>query len=189
MAAATISCEKQKARYALPHDQSRLPHRPDHERSAPGAVPAKEEREKNLLRLVPRNPLKSLDPDERIQGNPRKSNPHKRGPSQRNAMAPRKPKTASDRPPKALDRLHPNATRFSPGHFDGGYRLHLVTRCAVTYGLRDQPSAEQKLLHSPVEQLGNVEHVRSGPLLRRRARDRRHAFPDRARTRGAPRVV
>jgi hypothetical protein len=31
--------KKQKARYALPHDQSRLPHRPDHERSVPGPFP------------------------------------------------------------------------------------------------------------------------------------------------------
>jgi hypothetical protein len=34
---------------------------------------------KNLWSLVPRNPLISLDSDERIQGNPRKSNPLNRG--------------------------------------------------------------------------------------------------------------
>jgi hypothetical protein len=36
--------------------------------------------------------LKSLDSNERIQGNPRKSNPHDRGFSQRNGQGPRKPK-------------------------------------------------------------------------------------------------
>jgi hypothetical protein len=36
-----------------------------------GPFPRTGGREKNLVRLVPRNPLKSLDPDERIQGNPR----------------------------------------------------------------------------------------------------------------------
>jgi hypothetical protein len=40
--------EKQKARYTLPHDQSRRPHRPDHVRSVPGPFPPKGEREKNL---------------------------------------------------------------------------------------------------------------------------------------------
>jgi hypothetical protein len=41
---------------------------------------------------MPRNPLKSLDSNERIQGNPRKSNSHNRGVSLRNDYAPRKPK-------------------------------------------------------------------------------------------------
>jgi hypothetical protein len=38
------------------------------------------------------NPLKRLDSDERIQGNPRESNPHNRGLSPRNGPLPRKPK-------------------------------------------------------------------------------------------------
>jgi len=41
---------------------------------------------------MPGNPLISLDSDERIQGNPRKSNPHDRRFSQRNGREPRKPK-------------------------------------------------------------------------------------------------
>src|ERR1700722_10728396 len=44
------------------------------------------------LAKIQRNPLKNLDSDERIQGNPRKSNPHNRGFSQRNGGPPRKPK-------------------------------------------------------------------------------------------------
>jgi hypothetical protein len=36
--------------------------------------------------------LKRLDSHERIQGNPRKSNGHERGLSQRNSEGPRKPK-------------------------------------------------------------------------------------------------
>src|ERR1700722_6906296 len=47
---------------------------------------------KKLPRFMPRNPLKSLDSDERIQGNPRQSNPHNRGYLQRNGRGPRKPK-------------------------------------------------------------------------------------------------
>jgi ABC-type oligopeptide transport system ATPase subunit len=48
--------------------------------------------EKNFARFMPGNPLISLDSDERIQGNPRKSNPHDRRFSQRNDQGPRKPK-------------------------------------------------------------------------------------------------
>jgi hypothetical protein len=40
---------------------------------------------------VPRNPLKSLDSDERIQGNPRKSNPHNRGFSDKTARSQENP--------------------------------------------------------------------------------------------------
>src|ERR1700722_18526214 len=47
---------------------------------------------KKFPRFTSRNPLKSLDSDERIQGSPRKSNPHERGSSQRNGQGPRKPK-------------------------------------------------------------------------------------------------
>jgi hypothetical protein len=35
---------------------------------------------KTFPRFMPFNPLKSLDSDERIQGNPRQSNTHQRGP-------------------------------------------------------------------------------------------------------------
>jgi hypothetical protein len=47
---------------------------------------------KKLPRKIPRNPLISLDSDERIQGNPRNSNPHKQGFPRRNGRGPRKPK-------------------------------------------------------------------------------------------------
>jgi hypothetical protein len=39
----------------------------------------KESARKNVSAKIPYNPLKRLDSDERIQGNPRKSNTHKRG--------------------------------------------------------------------------------------------------------------
>src|SRR5580704_4050078 len=48
--------------------------------------------QEKLPRKIPRNPLISLDSDERIQGNPRKSNPHKQRFPRRNGEAPRKPK-------------------------------------------------------------------------------------------------
>jgi hypothetical protein len=68
--------------------------------------------------------LISLDSDERIQGNPRKSNLSNRGFSQRNGDEPRKPKpgqlndaaTAAEKEPNGL---HPKAQRSrrppSPG--------------------------------------------------------------------------
>jgi hypothetical protein len=52
----------------------------------------REKREEKLSRFKLRNPLKSLDSDERIQGNPRESNPHERESSQQNGQGPRKPK-------------------------------------------------------------------------------------------------
>jgi hypothetical protein len=131
--------EKQKSGYTLPHDQSRLPHRPEPELPS-GAVPTKGEPREKSLRPMPRNPLISLDSDERIQANPRQSNPHERGPSQRKAVDPRKPKTAGDRPPKARDPLHPNATRFS------AYE-RLLAVCAGSYAvpecLRNLPKRRQ----------------------------------------------
>ena len=54
--------------------------------------PWREEREKNYSAKIPRNPLKSLDSDEGIQGNPRKSSAFGRGFSRRNGDRPRKPK-------------------------------------------------------------------------------------------------
>jgi hypothetical protein len=73
---------------------------------------------KYFPRFMPRNQLISHDSDERIQGNPRKSNPHNRGISQRNGHEPRKPKrivrttewAVAEREAK---RLHPNAKRLS----------------------------------------------------------------------------
>jgi hypothetical protein len=44
-----------------------------------GASNMRESARKNVPAKIPYNPLKRLDPDERIQGNPRKSNTHKRG--------------------------------------------------------------------------------------------------------------
>jgi hypothetical protein len=49
-------------------------------------------REKFLSAKIPRNPLKRLDSDERIQGNPSFSNPHELGFLRPNDHAPRKPK-------------------------------------------------------------------------------------------------
>jgi hypothetical protein len=81
-----------------------------------GAANGTESADKNCSRFMPRNPLISLDSDERIQGNPRKSNPHDRGSSQRNSDEPRKPKwidQAMSQPgaEKEPNRLHPKAKR------------------------------------------------------------------------------
>jgi hypothetical protein len=50
--------------------------------------------EKFLSEKIQHNPLKMLDSDERIQGNPSLSNPHKRGFPRPNGQSPRKPKRA-----------------------------------------------------------------------------------------------
>jgi hypothetical protein len=47
---------------------------------------------KKFPSFKPRNPLINLDSDKRIQVNPRQSNTHERGFSQRNGQGPRKPK-------------------------------------------------------------------------------------------------
>jgi hypothetical protein len=59
---------------------------------APALLDRREGAGKIALRLKPRNPLKSLDSDERIQENPRQSNPWAGGPSQRNGHEPRESK-------------------------------------------------------------------------------------------------
>jgi hypothetical protein len=51
-------------------------------------------RSKNIPTKIACNPLISHDSDERIQGNPRKSNSHYRGSSPPNGDGPRKPKRA-----------------------------------------------------------------------------------------------
>src|ERR1700722_20161875 len=63
--------------------------RPQEPVPAPRAKPGLK---KKPPRKIPRNPLISLDSDERIQGNPRNSNPHKLRFPRRNGEAPRRPK-------------------------------------------------------------------------------------------------
>jgi hypothetical protein len=60
--------------------------------TVPALPPMAKGREKFLSAKIPRNLLKSLDSDERIQGNPRKSNTPWRAFSQRKGLAPRKSK-------------------------------------------------------------------------------------------------
>jgi hypothetical protein len=67
-----------------------LPNGRDHR--SPFRLRAKTGLKKKLPRKIPRNPLISLDSDERIQGNPRNSNPPKQGFPRRNGADPRKPK-------------------------------------------------------------------------------------------------
>ena len=54
--------------------------------------PGRNAHAKNFTAKIPRNSLISLDSDERIQGNPRKSNPQKRGFSRQKGREPRKSK-------------------------------------------------------------------------------------------------
>jgi hypothetical protein len=60
---------------------------------------------------IPCNQLIRLDSDERIQGNPRKSNPHKRGFSQRNGGPPRKPKPGLSGAPVTEKERNPKSSK------------------------------------------------------------------------------
>jgi hypothetical protein len=91
---ARISCRKSETRLSSPHEQSCVSAPPQPRAVAPGASsPGAQGAMKQLPRFMPRNPLKNLDSDERIQGNPRKSNPHNRGFSEPKGHPPRKPKS------------------------------------------------------------------------------------------------
>ncbi|HLX97257.1 MAG TPA: hypothetical protein VKR62_01050, partial [Roseiarcus sp.] len=68
----TISCRKSEAMTDLPHDRSSSRQGRFHRSAAPAD---RERLEKFLSRKISRNPLKSLDSNERIQGNPSVSNP------------------------------------------------------------------------------------------------------------------
>ena len=108
--------------------------------------PGRKAHAKNFLAKIPRNPLISLDSDERIQGNPRKSNTQKRGFSQPNGQGPRKSKrTHRDRSPapparvasereRADRRDEPgNVVLISPGeeHWHGASPTAAMTHVAV----------------------------------------------------------
>ena len=75
-------------------------------------VPALERKgtgaQKKLLPENPCNPLISLDSDERIQGNPRKSNSGERRLSQPNSEAPRKSKSTDGAPAATALKHHNN---------------------------------------------------------------------------------
>src|SRR3984957_1786812 len=91
--------------------------------------------EKNFSRFSPRNPLKNLDSDERIQGNPRKSNPHDRGFSQRNGAGPRESKRASQE----------NTQGASTNRLAPSVRERLgEEKAALTQSLRVDPMADAK---------------------------------------------
>jgi hypothetical protein len=118
MARTTTSCRKSETKLSMPMNNLALPHA---KMLAP--VPPLRTREKsprkNFPRFKPRNPLKSLESDERIQGNPRQFNPHDRGPSERNSHEPRKPKRSTGPRSRLVtgtepNRIHPNAKRPRP---------------------------------------------------------------------------
>jgi hypothetical protein len=91
-AQATISSGKSKSGLKCAMDSPALPHGFERVFPLPRSRPPDKRLTKNLGSFLPCNPLISLDPDERIQGNPRKSNPPKAGFSKLNSRGPRKPK-------------------------------------------------------------------------------------------------
>jgi hypothetical protein len=106
---ATIPCRKAETRISSPYEQSCASACPKpwalfRHGSGHGKAPRKK-----FLRFCPHNSLKRLDSDERIQGNPRKSNRHDRGISRRNSHAPRKSK-----PIARTQRREPAAQKANP---------------------------------------------------------------------------
>jgi hypothetical protein len=105
----TIACRKSEAPVSSPHEQFRAsvwprPPLPSRRLAAPWEKAAR----KILPTKTPRNPLKSLDSDERIQGNPRKSKAQKRSLQTETRRAPRKPKhEPPDQPPGPPSRRKP----------------------------------------------------------------------------------
>jgi hypothetical protein len=89
----------------------------DHTLPVPALRTPGKRAEKKYSRFKLRNPLKNLDSDERIQGNPRKSNAHERGPSQRNGQGQENPNGGATGPmarpaaEKEPNRLLPKAKR------------------------------------------------------------------------------
>jgi hypothetical protein len=68
----------------------------------PKVLALRHEGARNFLSAkIPCNPLKMLNSDERIQGNPSFSNPHERGLSRPNRQGPRKPKPGRSEAPAA----------------------------------------------------------------------------------------
>ena len=91
---ATISCTKSEIKLSSSHERLRLFRMVSIVGFRPGGSKARQKSaEKIFAAKIPRNPLKSLDSDERIQGNPRKSKAQNQGFSQRNGNRPRKPKS------------------------------------------------------------------------------------------------
>jgi len=90
--ATTISCGKSEFRLGCAHDNPAL----FHSKTAGRRFPRLSRDDLNgrifVAPFTPRNPLKSLDSDERIQGNPRQPQPVIRAPSRRNGQEPRKSK-------------------------------------------------------------------------------------------------
>jgi hypothetical protein len=88
----TIDCVKSETKLSFPHEQFCASAWPRPRALLPAPLAAEEAPRKPFARSMPGNPLISLDSDERIQGNPRKSNSHESGSLRRNGQGPRKPK-------------------------------------------------------------------------------------------------
>ena len=78
-ARAAISCRKLEIKLTCLMNNPSLPHAASWGPPLPGRFRDDKSARKNLLLKISCNPLISLDSDERIQGNPSFSNPHKRG--------------------------------------------------------------------------------------------------------------
>jgi hypothetical protein len=118
-AGAAIYCRKAEIELSLPHDQS-VPLRRPRSSAAVPTVLARGQKgaTKFTSAKIQRNPLKRLDSDERIQGNPSLSNPQNQGFCGCTARVQENPNRVDRTERRArrregASRLHPNAERSS----------------------------------------------------------------------------
>src|ERR1700683_1394861 len=88
----TIDCVKSETKLSFPHEQFCASAWPRPRALLPAPLATEEAPRKPFARFVPGNPLISLDSDERIQGNPRKSNSHESRSLRRNGRGQENPK-------------------------------------------------------------------------------------------------
>ena len=119
MARTVIPCRKSETRLSLPHEQSCASQWPRLRAPVPGLRRPGSDAKK-FLALFPHNPLISHVSDERIQGNPRKSNGQNWGFSYRDCHRPRESKSTGSASSSPLTRAptyrHSGTVKFtSPG--------------------------------------------------------------------------
>ena len=111
---------------------------------APVPAPPRQGRghEKFSFRKNPRNSLKSLDSDERIQGNPRKTNPDNQGFSRQNGPCSRKPKSA---PKDKILQLNCAPSRSIVGR-NAGKEVAIIATSSTVIGSRLASPMMRKLI-------------------------------------------
>ena len=108
--------------------------------------------EKKFSAVFPRNPLISPDSDERIQGNPRKSNPQKPGFSQRNGEEPENPNGSAGPTPREVKFTHLHTVITLKSRTARGGRRRADCRLKA----RDSEAMAEKPLRSATSAIGRL---------------------------------